>query len=81
MEKGKVAGKAPKMVELTSGTTYYWCACGKSSSQPFCDGSHKGGNISPVSFKADETKKAALCMCKQTNNPPYCDGTHSKLED
>lgn len=80
MEKGKVAGKAPRMVELKTGETYVWCACGKSAKQPFCDGSHQGSSITPIVFKVDERKKAALCMCKQTKNPPYCDGSHMSLK-
>ena len=80
MEKGKVAGKAPQMVELETGKTYAWCACGKSANQPFCDGSHQGSSITPTVFKVDEPKKVAMCMCKQTKNPPYCDGSHISLK-
>jgi CDGSH-type Zn-finger protein len=80
MEKGKVAGKTPQMVELEAGKTYAWCACGKSANQPWCDGSHAGSDFTPIVFKAEEPKKAALCMCKQTKNPPYCDGSHMSLE-
>jgi CDGSH-type Zn-finger protein len=79
MEKGKVAGKAPKMIELIAGETYAWCACGKSANQPFCDGSHQGSSFTPTVFTVDESKTAALCMCKQTKNPPYCDGSHMSL--
>lgn len=79
MEKPTVAGKAPQLVELESGKTYAWCACGKSSKQPYCDGSHAGSGIAPKVFVAEESKKAALCLCKQSNNPPFCDGTHAKL--
>ena len=79
MEKGKVAGKQPEMVELKQGETYAWCACGKSSNQPFCDGSHQGSTISPGIFTVDEPKSVPLCMCKQTKNPPYCDGSHMSL--
>ncbi len=80
MEKGKVAGKVPQMVELKAGETYAWCACGKSSNQAFCDGLHQGSSFTPTVFKVDETKQAALCMCKQTKNPPYCDGSHMNLD-
>lgn len=80
MEKGKVAGKTPKMIELKTGKNYAWCACGLSKKQPFCDGSHKGTGITPKIFIVDETKQAALCMCKQTQNPPYCDGLHNDLD-
>lgn len=80
MEKGKVAGRSPKMVVLKVDTTYAWCSCGKSSNQPFCNGAHVGSNFKPTIFTVPETKTAALCMCKQTNNSPYCDGSHMKLE-
>jgi CDGSH-type Zn-finger protein len=80
MEKGKVAGKTPQMVQLEVGKTYAWCACGKSSNQPFCDGSHQGSNFSPSIFTVDESKTTALCMCKQTKKPPYCDGSHMSLD-
>ena len=58
--------------------SYFWCSCGRSSKQPFCDGSHKGTNFSPVLYKADLTKKMFFCNCKQTNNEPFCDGSHNK---
>ncbi len=77
--KGRIAAKEPKAVELEEGKTYAWCACGESSNQPFCDGSHKGSEFSPVVFKAEESKTAYLCQCKQTNNPGFCDGTHATL--
>jgi len=80
MEKGKVAGNEPKMVDLKKGETYAWCACGKSTNQPWCDGSHQGSGFTPTVFIVDETKTAPLCMCKQTSNPPYCDGSHMSLD-
>ena len=79
MENAKVAGTSPVIVGLESGKGYAWCACGKSSNQPYCDGSHAGSGITPVVFKATENKQAALCMCKKSANAPYCDGSHSKL--
>lgn len=78
MEEPKIAAKFPKMVTLDPGT-YFWCACGKSSNQPFCDGSHKGSGINPVQFKIDEKQDAWLCQCKKTGNKPFCDGTHKDL--
>lgn len=81
MEKPKAAGKKPLMVELVSGKTYAWCACGKSSNQPWCDGSHKATSISPHVFVARESEQRAMCMCKQSKNPPFCDGSHQGLED
>ena len=78
MEKPTAADNKPIMIELEAGKNYAWCACGKSSNQPWCDGSHKGSEFSPKIFKVDESKKAAVCMCKMTSNPPYCDGSHAK---
>jgi CDGSH-type Zn-finger protein len=72
------AGNSPMVIELEVGKTYAWCACGESSNQPYCDGSHKGTDFSPVVFKA-EGGKAALCMCKKTNGSPFCDGSHKGM--
>jgi len=79
MDKPKVAATTPIKVALEKGKTYYWCACGRSKNQPFCDGSHKVTTITPLAFTVDEPKEKMLCRCKQTANPPYCDGTHKKL--
>jgi len=79
--KPTIAGRKPKATELTKGEEYYFCACGDSSNQPFCDGSHKNTPFKPVAFTAKETDTAYLCMCKRSNNLPYCDGTHAKLKD
>lgn len=70
---------SPIEVNLEAGKQYYWCTCGRSKSQPFCDGSHKGTEFTPKSFSVDENKTAWLCTCKQTKNAPFCDGTHKKL--
>lgn len=78
MEKPKIAAKQPAMVTLEPGT-YFWCACGQSKNQPFCDSSHRGTDFSPVSFKIEEEKNVFLCQCKNTGNKPFCDGTHRKL--
>lgn len=74
-----VAQKGPFPAQLEAGKTYAWCACGRSGNQPFCDGSHKDTGLSPVVFKADETKEVYFCGCKQTSDRPYCDGTHGTL--
>jgi len=79
MEKPKSADNKPVIVELEKEKNYAWCACGYSSSQPWCDGSHKVTAITPNVFKSDEEKKAAMCMCKKTSNPPFCDGSHAKM--
>jgi len=72
------ASNTPFFEEVESGKTYFWCACGLSKSQPFCDGSHSSTDIKPVKFIADETRTVTLCGCKQTKNPPFCDGSHGK---
>ena len=72
------AGNSPIAVEIEEGKKYAWCACGLSSKQPYCDGSHKGSGMAPIVFTADESKTAYLCACKQTGNGPFCDGSHSK---
>lgn len=74
-----IAQKSPYAVELEAGKKYFWCACGLSKNQPFCDGSHKGSGITPTAFTADKTGTAFLCGCKHTANAPYCDGTHKAL--
>lgn len=74
-----IAQKGPCAVELKAGEAYYWCACGRSKNQPFCDGSHEGTGIEPVQFTAEKSETAYLCGCKHTANPPYCDGTHNRM--
>ncbi|WP_412768544.1 CDGSH iron-sulfur domain-containing protein [Methylocaldum szegediense] len=70
--------KAPYALELRPGK-YWWCSCGRSAKQPFCDGSHKGTEFSPVPFELSETKKVWLCGCKSSEKKPMCDGTHNRL--
>ncbi len=77
-ENPEVPQKAPYGVELNPGT-YYWCACGKSAKQPFCDGSHKGGEFTPTKFEVTEQKTYWLCGCKNSANGVFCDGSHKKL--
>jgi len=79
MEKPKIALKAPIAVQLKQGETYYYCTCGKSADQPFCDGSHKDTSFTPMKFTATIDGVSHLCACKHTKNPPYCDGTHDSL--
>jgi len=78
MSQPIIAAKESKTVELEPGT-YYWCACGRSKSQPFCDGSHKGTDFEPMAFDILEKQSEVLCQCKHTKNPPFCDGTHDSL--
>lgn len=71
--------RAPIPVDVEAGKTYFWCACGRSQKQPFCDGSHKGTAFSPLPYQAGETKRLFFCACKKTANQPLCDGTHNRL--
>lgn len=71
----------PHLVSLEKGKKYAWCACGRSTNQPFCDGSHKGSGISPIVFKPKLDEEVLLCTCKATKLPPYCDGSHNNLDD
>ena len=74
-----IAQKAPFAVEVEAGKSYFWCACGKSANQPFCDGSHKDTGFSPVKFTAEKDGRAFFCGCKKSDAAPLCDGSHSKL--
>jgi len=74
-----IAQKGPFAVDLEAGKNYHWCSCGKSAKQPFCDGSHKGTEFTPMSFASEKIGTAYLCGCKHSKNPPYCDGAHHKL--
>ena len=72
------ASDTPFAVEVESGKSYFWCACGQSKTQPFCDGSHKGTDFSPVKYEATESKKVFFCGCKATKSQPMCDGSHKE---
>ena len=79
MAEPKIAQKSPYGVQVEAGKNYFWCACGQSKNQPFCDGSHKGSEFTPVQYKAEATKQVWFCGCKHTKNRPLCDGTHSRI--
>ena len=79
MPEPNIAQRGPYPVAVESSKTYFWCACGRSASQPFCDGSHKGTGFTPVKFEATESKTVYLCGCKHTGDKPFCDGTHGTL--
>ena len=78
-ESAKIARKSPCAVDVEAGKSYWWCSCGKSAKQPFCDGSHLGSSFTPVEYKAEENKTAYFCGCKQSGNGVMCDGAHQKL--
>lgn len=71
--------QSPYAVEVEAGKTYYWCACGKSARQPFCDGSHKMTDFEPLAFTPGQSGTVYLCGCKRSATKPYCDGSHDKL--
>jgi CDGSH-type Zn-finger protein len=76
MNKADCPKNAPYIVKLTKGT-HWWCACGKSTKQPFCDGSHRDTDFSPVKMEITEERTAHLCGCKKTGRAPFCDGSHN----
>lgn len=79
MSKPEIAQKSPYAVEVEEGKSYWWCACGKSTNQPFCDGTHKGIEFSPKEFKAAASGTVYFCGCKNSKNGVLCDGTHKGL--
>ena len=74
-----IAQKAPYKVDVEAGKKYWWCVCGRSAKQPFCDGAHKDTGLQPMMFQAEKTGSVWLCGCKSTAKKPFCDGTHSRL--
>ena len=74
-----VTQKAPFLVEVEAGKSYFWCACGRSANQPFCDGSHKGTGLAPQKFTAETDGRVFFCGCKASGNAPLCDGSHNRL--
>ena len=74
-----IAQKAPFGVDVEEGKNYWWCSCGLSKEQPFCDGSHKGTGLEPMKYSAAKSATVYFCGCKNTKGSPLCDGTHSKL--
>ena len=78
--KPEIADTKPAVVELVEGEKYFFCSCGKSAKQPFCDGSHKGSDFSPTPFTAEKSGNAYLCQCKHSAKLPYCDGSHKTLD-
>jgi CDGSH-type Zn-finger protein len=76
MEKSEKERPMPIEVDLKKGEKYYWCTCGKTADEPFCDGSHVGSSFKPLEFTVEKDRRAFLCSCKETKKPPYCDGSH-----
>jgi CDGSH-type Zn-finger protein len=74
-----IGGRAPVVVDLVAGETYWWCRCGRSQAQPFCDGTHEGTGIEPLEWSVTRNRRVQLCTCKQTKSPPICDGSHERL--
>jgi CDGSH-type Zn-finger protein len=74
-----VAQKAPFPIEVKVGRSYWWCACGRSRNQPFCDGSHAGTGLTPIEYKAEAERKVFFCGCKSSGKSPLCDGTHNRI--
>ncbi len=72
------ASNTPFAVNVEAGKDYWWCSCGQSKAQPFCDGSHKGSTFTPVKYHAETSKQEYFCGCKATGKPPMCDGSHKK---
>src|SRR5450631_2550242 len=81
MAEPVVARPKPYLVSLKGGRTYFWCSCGRSANQPFCDGSHKGSGFDPKKFVASKDEEVLLCGCKHTVDAPFCDGAHTNLPD
>jgi CDGSH-type Zn-finger protein len=79
MSEPTIPQKSPYAVEVVAGKSYWWCACGKSKTQPFCDGSHKGSEFNPIEHKAEKSGTVYFCGCKHSGNGALCDGTHKKL--
>ena len=78
-DKPVIAQKAPFPVEVEAGKAYFWCACGRSANQPFCDGSHKGTGLAPVKHVAEKDGRVFFCGCKASGNGALCDGSHNRL--
>ena len=79
MSSPTIAQKAPYAVDVQAGRKYFWCACGRSAKQPFCDGSHEGTDFTPYAYKAEEDRTLYFCGCKKTGSVPLCDGSHNAL--
>jgi len=81
MTEALVASRTPFPVDVEAGKTYWWCTCGRSASQPFCDGSHKGTGLTPLRWECEQNDRKWFCGCKRTAMAPFCDGSHKGLPE
>jgi len=81
MSKPEIPATSPKSVQLSAGDEVWWCSCGRSKDQPFCDGSHRVTEFEPISFKAEKEGNYFFCQCKLSKTPPFCDGSHKQLAE
>ena len=75
----EIGGRQPLAINVEAGKSYWWCACGRSKKQPFCDGSHAGTPFEPLEWKAERSRPMSFCTCKRTKSPPFCDDSHDEL--